>query len=648
MKLLERCEVGTLDLKNRMAFSPITTGFGAEGGCFTQEETDFAVERAKGGAALLFTDAVSIDRHHQLMVSNPLPYFDNDEQISKYSRFVDAIHHNGGHACIQLYHAGRQTSLAKRGGKPPVGPSAFSSMMLGRLPFPDAVEMSEVEIERVIVEFALAASRAKNAGFDALDIDGGAGYLIQQFMSPLTNKRNDEWGGCLENRMRFPLRIVQRVRELLGNEFPLIFDLCLDEYVDGGIKPDEALEMAEILESSDINAFRIHGVNMESYQRMFPVIGSPVGINIPLGKMLKQRLKSAKVMLGQRINDPDLAEQILQEDAADIILLGRPLITDPSFPKKVIKGKTNTIRKCIACNHCVDNLAYAKPIRCSLNPVVGFERDYANLPRTSLPKNILVIGGGVAGLEAASIAAERGHRVVLAEKNSYLGGQIKYASALPYKEELGNIIIFYRSRLKELGVDIRYNLEVDRQTIADINPDAVVLATGAVPNIPPIEGVERPSVLRAQDFLENPIIEREGPVAVVGGGSLGAEIAEMLAQQGRTVTIIEMNDVIANDMGIMMALDFHERCEKHQINQITGATVTRIDEDKVRYILKNGREGEINAVSVVIATGYSPNRVLENDLKELLGEVVMAGDCKSPRKILHAIHEGFHAARMIE
>jgi 2,4-dienoyl-CoA reductase-like NADH-dependent reductase (Old Yellow Enzyme family)/thioredoxin reductase len=608
---------------------------------------DFSVERAKGGAALVFSDAVSIDRHHQLMLANPLPYFDNDEQIAKYSRYVDTLHHHGAKTCIQLYHAGRQTSLAKRSGKSPVGPSAVSSMMLGRIPFPDAVEMSVTDIERVIKGFVLASSRAQTAGFDAVDIDGGAGYLIQQFMSPLTNKRRDCWGGSLQNRMRFPLEIIKRIREVLGAEYPLLFDLCLNEFVEGGIIPEQALEMAEILEAASINAFRIHNVNMETYQHMFPGTGSPMAINMPLGRMLKDRLKTAKVMLGQRINDPDLAEKVLQEGAADIILLGRPLIADPYFPRKVMQGKKESIRKCIGCNHCVDNLSYAKSIRCILNPVVGFERDYARLPHTDSPKNILVVGGGVAGLEVSRVAAEIGHRVILAEKTGELGGQVKYASSTPFKDEMKEIVIFYQQQMKDLGVDVRLNLEVDRKAISEMNPDVAIMATGAKPVTPAITGVDNAYVFKAQDVLINPIINYDGPVVVIGGGSLGAEMAEMFVMQGREVTLIEKKKAIAEDMGLMMALSFHERMDKYRINIVTGATVDLINDNKVYYTLDDGEESEVSAACVVLATGYSANRTLEADLQELVGEVVMVGDCQSPRKIINAVHEGFHAARLI-
>lgn len=647
MKLLEENRIGSLSLKNRLVFAPITTGFSAENGCFGQDEINFSVERAKGGAALIFTDAVAIDRDHQMSVPIPLPYIDHDTQISRYSRFVDAIHHHGAKIGIQLYHAGRQTSTSKRGGNSPVGPSAVHSSMMGRIPFPDSIQMSETEIEQVIQSYALAASRAQNAGFDAIDMGGGAGYLIQQFLSPLTNKRTDRWGGSLENRLRFATSVIKRIRSLLGEEFPLIFDLCLNEYMKDGISVEQGLETAEILESHGIDAFRIHGVNMETFYHLFPSTGSPYGELIPLGKLLKKHIKKAKIMLGQRINDPELAERIIQEEAADIILLARPLISDPYFPKKVMSGKTKSIRKCIGCNHCVDNLAYGKPIRCSVNPVVGFEQEYSQLTKTRDPKNVLIVGGGPAGMEAARVAAYTGHKVTLAEKNSYLGGQIKHAASTPYKEELKNIIAYYEHQLETLNIDVRLNCEIDYQAIMDIKPDTIILATGAEPIIPDIPGIDASNVIKATDILQHSVSIDSGPVVIIGGGSLGAEIAEMLALQGHDITIVEKTDGIAADMGFIISLTFHDRLDKLPIERITNATVTRVEEGKVYYTRANGEQGNAEAAIVVIATGYTPNNTLKDNLSKLVDDVIVIGDCLEPRKILDAVHEGFHSARLI-
>jgi len=342
VKLLEKITVEGMELKNRMAFPPITTAFGAVDGCFTDIETAYMIERAAAERPLfsrtawLWTGITSSASEQIYLISN------NDRQISSYARYTDALRNEGVKTCIQLYHAGRQTTLAKRGGKEPIAPSAVSTKMLGLIPFPDAVEMTKADIECAIRSFVLAASRAKTAGFDAIDIDGGAGYLIQQFMSPYTNKRCDEWGGTFDKRMRFALEIVSRVREVVGRSYPMVFDLPMDEYVPGGITPDDGVQIALALEEAGVNAFRVHGVVLETYNRMFPTMAAPRGVNAPLGAMLKNRLR-AKVMLGQRINEPLLAEKCCRTALCDIILLGRAMLADPDFPVKVKTGRTRKL-----------------------------------------------------------------------------------------------------------------------------------------------------------------------------------------------------------------------------------------------------------------------------------------------------------------
>jgi NADPH-dependent 2,4-dienoyl-CoA reductase/sulfur reductase-like enzyme len=397
-----------------------------------------------------------------------------------------------------------------------------------------------------------------------------------------------------------------------------------------------------------IDAFRINIVNMENYHKMFPSMGTPLGINIPLGKMLKDRLKTAKVMLGQRINDPDLAEKALQEGAADFVLLGRALLCDPYFPKKASQGKKKSIRRCVGCNHCADRLAYGKSIRCMLNPVLGFEQYYTQIQQTTEPKSVLVIGGGVAGMEAARVAAEKGHKVTLAEKSEVLGGQLKYATAAPFKEELGNIVEYYQHELDTLGVDVRFKTLVDTESIKNLNADVVILATGADALIPSIPGVGNKNVRTAQDILDNTDLIRNQSVAVIGGGSVGAEVAEILALRKNKVTIIEKKSAIAEDLGLIIALDFHDRLDELPIEKLIDSTVERIEDDRVFYKKNSGETGSIIADTVVLAAGYISNRRLESVLEELSSDFVMIGDCVSPRKIVDAIHEGFHAARVIE
>lgn len=646
MKLLEPVKIGSMELKNRMAFPPITTAFGASGGCFTNVEIEYMVERAQGGAALLFTDGVATDRNRQLSVDAPLPYLDNDGQISAYTRFVDALRNEGAKTCIQLYQAGRQTKLSKTGGREPVAPSACSTAMLGLIPFPDAVEMTGTDIEEAVRSFVLAASRAKCAGFDSVDIDGGAGYLIQQFLSPHTNRRSDDWGGSFEKRMRFALEVVSRVREVVGGGYPLIFDLPMDEYVEGGITPEDGIRMARMLEDAGIDAFRVHGVLMETYNRMFPTMSSPRGLNAPLGAALKKGLVRAKVMLGQRINTPALAERLLQEGACDVVLLGRALLCDPYFPKKVMAGKVREIRHCIACNTCVDQLALNKPVRCALNAAVGFEREY-RIRKAARPVKVLVAGGGPAGMEAARAASLAGHQVVLCEKGPELGGQIPIAKVPPHKEELQTLLDFQKAQMEILGVDVRLNTEVDRASIEKISPDIVIVATGALPVRPDIPGIDKQNIHAARDVLADPSCIQGRLVVVVGGGTVGAETAEMLRTTGKEVTVLEMRDAIAPDMGLFVYLEFVSRMRKDAITFITGAAVKEIGQGTVIYRDRENREHSVEADDVVIAAGYRPDRSLLHTLDGMGLRVVSIGDVNSPRRIMDAIHEGFHAARRL-
>jgi len=648
MKLMEEMSIGSMELKNRIAYPPITTGFGAINGSYSAEDIEFSAERAKGGAALVFTDAVAPTRDQQTPVSTPLPYFDNDGQIAAYARWVDAVHNNGAKTCIQLNNAGRQTTILKRGGKPPMGPSAMSSKMVGLLPFPDAVEMTEIEIEQMILDYVLAAGRAQAAGFDAIDIDGGAGYLIQQFMSPLTNRRKDKWGGSLQNRLRFPLEIIRRTREVVGPRYPLLFDLCMDECAEGGIKPEQALETALMFEEEGIAAFRVHNYNLESYEQMFPTMATRRGINVPFGKMLKDNLKSAKVMLGQRINDPDLAEKILDEGGADILLLGRPLIADPYFPKKVLQNRPKSIRKCIACNHCVDMLGYARPIRCVINPIVGFEKEYGEVVQSANPKSVLVIGGGVGGMEAAKAAADRGHKVVLSEKSDRLGGHIKIACLTPHKEELENIIDYYQEVLPEAGVDVRLNTEIDIPGVKEMAPDVIIQATGSTVIKPGFIDFNLPNVFTPEEATVSPEIVKGDKVAVIGGGAVGIEVAEMLAMQNKQVTVLEMKDAVIEDLGIFLAVELHRRIKTLGLTINTGATVKNVNSNSVTYIDSDGEQKVLQTDAVIVAVGFKPNRDLSEQLKGLSEEFIRIGDCSSPRKILDAVHEGFHAARLLD
>jgi 2,4-dienoyl-CoA reductase-like NADH-dependent reductase (Old Yellow Enzyme family)/thioredoxin reductase len=559
---------------------------------------------------------------------------------------VEAVHNEGAKVCVQLYHGGVQTTLAKRGGKAPMGPSAVSTTIMGVVPLPDSVEMTPDDIEYTIQAFVSTAVRAKTAGFDAVDIDGGAGYLIGSFMSAFKNHRTDEWGGSFENRMRFPVEIVKRTRAALGPDYPILFDLPMDDGgVPNGITPEEGVKMGLVLEEAGVDGFRIHPSVVETYITLFPGMATPPAPFARHGKMLKSALTRAKVLEGKRINTPELAEKLLEDGACDVVLLSRPLLVDPYYPMKAMKGRSKEIRPCVACNTCNDCTALARPVRCALNPLVGYEKEY-QIEKADTKKTVLIVGGGPAGTEAARVATLQGHKVILCEKSNSLGGAVIYAAMPPHRDEFGKLVEYYRTQMEVLGVDVRLGTAVDKKFVQDLNPDAVIIATGARPIMPNIPGADGKQVLLAEEVLSNPAMLDKEAIVIVGGGTVGAETAELLWEKGKKVTVLEMLGGIVQDMGVFNQVDFMGRILQTGISFVTGATVTEIKPDSVIYKTEAG-EQNIAADAVVLAVGYKPENQLVQELSGIKAEVTVVGDALSPRKIMDAIHEGFHAARRL-
>ncbi len=577
----------------------------------------------------------------QLFVPSPLLCIDNDASIPGYRKLVEAVHEHGAKIAIQLYHAGRQTSLEKTGGVQPVSASDVDTLFMGVMPMPSARALTLDEIEDLEDAFADAAARAKEAGFDAVLIDGGAGYLIGQFMSPFVNKRRDEYGGDLDGRMRFPLRIVEKTRKKVGPEFTLLFDLPTDEMIEGGIHVEESKDMARMLEESGIEGFRIHVALYETYQYVVPPASVPRGVHAGRARAVKESLSGAKVMLGHRINDPVLAEDLLQQEAADIILMGRPLIADPELCRKVEEGRLEDIRRCIACNiGCVGNIVTGTPATCTVNPAVGREKKFEIAPADK-PKRVLIVGGGVGGLEAARVAALRGHRVTLCEKEDHLCGWAAVGCIPPHKEEIKELIAYYETQMGKLGVRVQRGRSMTVEDILEEKPDAVILATGSDETVPDLPGVDGANVVTAAAVLTQRV--ETGPkVVVIGGGQTGLETAEFLAKRGKTVTVLEMLPEAGQDMELMSKIFMMPRLAQAGIVTRTDTRVAEIHSGGVR-----SSRGEIEADSVVLAAGLRRRANLSRGLAGKIDSLREIGDCVRPRRLLDAIREGAEAARVL-
>lgn len=647
-KLLEPITIGRMELKNKMAMPPMTMCYASETGGVSQQEIDYFVERARGGAALIIVGGVTVEsRLGRLFCPSPLLAIDSDEYVAGFSRLVEAVHDHGAKIAIQLYHAGRQTTLERTRGHRPISSSEAETYLMGALEMPKAREMTLEEIETHEDAYAEAARRAMTAGFDAILIDGGGGYGIAQFMSPYVNRRTDHYGGNIESRMLFPLNIITKIREKVGPDYTLLFDLPANEFMEGGIDVKESTIMAQMLERAGIDAFRIHVGIYETYQYVVPPAAVPRGVHAHLAKEIRDSLRSAKMMLGHRINDPFLAEEILQKNMADLILFGRPLIADPEFPKKTMEGRIDDIRKCIACNRgCGGRIVLGLPGQCTVNPMVGKEREYRLRP-AGTKRFVLVVGGGVAGMEAARVAALRGHRVTLFEKARRLGGMAIVAAIPPHKYEIKNLIAYYENQLQKDGVAVHLETEMRADDILNMKPGAVIMATGAYSVRMDIPNSGHDHVVNAWDVLRG--AEETGErVVIIGGGLVGLETADFLTEKGKTITVLEMLPEAGK--GVELFTNFF------LLNRLGDAGVAIRTNTKVDEMTKDGVLSDkeyltggwlTEADTVVLATGIRPENALYKELTGKIEPLVAIGDCLSPRNLLHAIHEGARAGRTV-
>jgi len=641
-RLMEPTAIGGMALQNRIGMPPMTMCYASESDGVSQTDIDYFAERAKGGAGLIIVGGVCVEgKIGKLLVPGPLHCIDRDEQIPGFARLASAVHDHGAMIAMQLYHAGRQTSLEKTGGAQPVSASAMDTLFMGLLPMPSARALLVEEIEKLEDDFAAAAERAKRARFDAVLIDGGAGYLIAQFMSPFVNKRTDAYGSDLKGRMRFPLRIIEKTKERVGSDFPLLFDLPADELIEGGIRLEESRVMARTLEEAGICAFRIHVGLYETYHYVVPPASVPRGVHAHLAKGIKEAVHEAKVMLGHRINDPLVAEKLLEEKVADIILMGRALIADPELPRKVKQGRPEDIRPCIACNiGCAGRIVMGIPATCTVNPMCGKEKEYRIVPAGKREK-VVVVGGGVGGMEAARVAALRGHEVMLFEKDGHLGGWAAVGCLPPHKEEIKGLIDYFSAQLRKLNVRIQMGKEATAQEVLAERPDVVVVATGSLPVTGNIPGAERREVVLASDVITGKR-ETGAKVVIVGGGQTGLETAELLGLKGKQVTVLEMLPEVGTDMEFITKVLMLPRLLQLGIVMRPNLQVEEITGKGVRA------GGELfDADTVVLSVGLRSRDGLAESLKGKVREVHTIGDCVKPRKLLDAIHEGSRAARAI-
>jgi len=627
--LLTPLQVGSLELKNRMAVAPMVTCYCDDDGMPTEQYIAYHEARAKGGFGLIITEDYAVDPRGRGFWCAGLW---KDEQIAPHRELTERVHAAGAKIFAQIYHCGRQTSAALIGAQP-VSASTLPCPTMGEVPH----ALTREEIRVIVGQFGDTAHRAELAGFDGVEVHGAHGYLIAQFMSAYSNKRTDEYGGPLHNRLRFPLEIIEDIKAKCGPEFVVSFRISADEYVIGGRDLAETTLVCQQLEAAGIDLVHVTAGTYESAWAIIPPLGRPYAWLAECAARIKQVVKIPVQVVG-RITDPLVGETILASGQADLVSFARASLADPDLARKYAEGHAEQIRHCIGCNQgCITILFANQPIRCLVNPSLGFE-GAQEIRAAATKKKVLVVGGGPAGLEAARGASLAGHDVVVYERSDHLGGNFVVGAIPPGKGELTSYITWLREELGRMGVRIELSSAASAETVRQEAPDVVVYAGGAKHLRPSIPGIDGDNVVDACDVLTGRATTGHR-VVIAGGGMIGSETALYLASVGREVTIVDQLPAVALEENASRRYFLMKDFDDYNIQAVVNATITGITDTSVE-VNQDGTPRTLPRDTVVVALGMTPDVDVLDSLREV-AEVTVIGDAVDAADGLKASREGF-------
>jgi 2,4-dienoyl-CoA reductase-like NADH-dependent reductase (Old Yellow Enzyme family)/thioredoxin reductase len=659
--LFQRGKIRNTIVKNRIVLSPMGDNLGNPDGSVSAQSIAYYAERAKGGAGIIMAGVFTVG-YPQGKTITCTHRIDQPKYVKDLERLSREVHRYGALFIPQLNHAGMSTEVLATEGQPPLQISAAeeeieSDRLIGAMVDGDLVSttgndakahvLTTEGVKELVQEFINGAIFCEMAGCDGVELHAAHGYLICQFLTPGINKRTDEYGGSLENRIRFPLEIIRGIRQKCGPDFIIGVRMPVHKFETDGFTDEESATIAQ--------RFQAEGVDFIDASGGFPPVISELmetqrysqGNRVALAEKMKKAV-TIPVMAPGVLREPDYCDQIIKENRMDFVVVGRGQLCDPEWSKKAKSGKANEIRKCISClDACYGGLSKLQSMRCVLNPKAGYEAEFNQVKPIKKSRKIIIVGGGIAGMQAAITAEELGHKPIILEKTDSLGGQLNLACVPPNKEKIKWAIEWFEGEIERKKVEVHYNFEANADNITEMNPDYIIIANGSVPVIPSIPGIE--NAISSWDILgkkENRPEDKK--IVILGGGSVACETGCLLADKNKSVTLLEMTDKAARGLELSHKIDLEVEMREKCIQTLLNCKVVKVNPDSVEYE-ENGVRKTINADFIIYSLGQKGHGFdLQREFDKLGIESVVVGDAKKARKIVDATREGFFAALNVD